>query len=103
MLENKLGITNASELFEAEEKITKKKALELFENGMLNTLETGKFSSLKAIHKYLFDEIYFFAGEVRTVRQLPFCTFALFGRQRLNISIKCRSLPLMKLLKNMWR
>lgn len=66
-LENKLGITSSPELAEAEERISKKKALELFENGILDTLEAGTFSSLKAIHKYLFDEIYDFAGKVRTV------------------------------------
>lgn len=65
-LENKLGITSSSELADAEERISKK-ALELFENGILDTLEAGTFSSLKAIHKYLFDEIYDFAGKVRTV------------------------------------
>ena len=67
VLENKLGIQNAPELNEAEEKISKKKALELFESGKLNELEAGKFSSLKAIHKALFDDIYYFAGELRTV------------------------------------
>ena len=67
VLENKLEITNAPELNEAEEKISKKKALELFESGKLNELEAGKFSSLKVIHKALFDEIYYFAGEIRTV------------------------------------
>lgn len=67
VLENKLGITNSPELAEAEERISKKKAIELFENGILDKLEAGKFSSLKAIHKYLFEDIYFFAGEVRTV------------------------------------
>lgn len=66
-LENKLGITSSLELAEAEERISKKKALELFENGILDTLEAGTFSSLKAIHKYLFDKIYDFAGKVRTV------------------------------------
>ena len=66
-LENKLGIISSPELAEAEERISKKKALELFENGILDTLEAGTFSSLKAIHKYLFDEIYDFAGKVRTV------------------------------------
>lgn len=66
-LENKLGITSSPELAEAEERISKKKALELFENNILDTLEAGTFSSLKAIHKYLFDEIYDFAGKVRTV------------------------------------
>lgn len=66
-LENKLGITSSPELAEAEERISKKKALELFENNILDTLEAGTFSSLKAILKYLFDEIYDFAGKVRTV------------------------------------
>lgn len=66
-LENKLGITSSPELAEAEERISKKKAIELFENGTLDKLEAGKFVSLKAIHKYLFDDIYTFAGEVRKV------------------------------------
>ena len=66
-LENKLGITNSPELAEAEERISKKKAVELFENGLLDSLEAGTFATLKAIHKYLFDEIYYFAGELRTV------------------------------------
>lgn len=66
-LENKLGITSSPELAEAEERISKKKAAELFESGMLDTLEAGKTASLKAIHKYLFDDIYFFAGEIRNV------------------------------------
>lgn len=67
VLENKLGITNSPELAEAEERISKKKAIELFENGILDKLEAGKFESLKSIHKYLFEDIYSFAGEVRTV------------------------------------
>ena len=66
-LENKLGITSSPELAEAEERISKKKAAELFENGLLDRLEPGTTASLKAIHKYLFDEIYDFAGELRTV------------------------------------
>lgn len=66
-LENKLGLTSSAELAREEERISKKKAIELFENGMLDKLEAGTFSSLKAIHKYLFDEIYDFAGEIRTV------------------------------------
>lgn len=66
-VENKLGITSSPELAEAEERISKKKAVKLFENGLLDTLETGTFASLKAIHKYLFDDIYDFAGELRTV------------------------------------
>ena len=66
-LKNKLGITSSPELAEAEERISKKKAVELFENGLLDSLESGTTASLKAIHKYLFDEIYDFAGELRTV------------------------------------
>ena len=62
VLENKLGIKNSPELNETEEKISKKKALELFESGKLNKLETGKFSSRKTIHKVLFDNIYYFGG-----------------------------------------
>ena len=66
-LENKLGLTSSADLAREEERISKKKALELFENGMLDKLEAGKFSALKAIHKYLFEDIYNFAGELRTV------------------------------------
>ena len=66
-LDNKLGITSSPQLAEAEERISKKKAVELFENGLLNTLEAGTTASLKAIHKYLFDDIYYFAGELRDV------------------------------------
>lgn len=66
-LENKLGLTSSADLAREEERISKKKALWLFESGILDQLEAGKFSSLKQIHKYLFDEIYDFAGELRTV------------------------------------
>ena len=67
VLENKLGVTDSSELAREEEKISKKKALELFESGFLNNLEAGTFDSLSKIHKFLFDEIYYFAGEIRNV------------------------------------
>ena len=66
-LENKLGITESSALAREEEKISKKKALELFETGYLDTLTAGTFESLSLIHKYLFDEIYEFAGKMREV------------------------------------
>ena len=66
-LENKLGITDSSALAREEEKISKKKALELFETGYLDTLTAGTFESLSLIHKYLFDEIYEFAGKMREV------------------------------------
>lgn len=65
--ENKLGLSSSVELAHVEEKISKKKAAALFESGLLHQLEAGKFSSLQVIHKYLFDEIYEFAGELRTV------------------------------------
>lgn len=66
-LENKLGLTSSADLAREEERISKKKAIELFENGILDKLEAGTFSALRAIHKYLFDEIYEFAGEIRNV------------------------------------
>ena len=66
-LENKLGITNSAELAREEERISKKKAVELFESGSLDKLAPGRFASLQAIHKALFEGIYDFAGELRTV------------------------------------
>lgn len=66
-LKNKFGITDSAELARTEEKISKKKAVELFEYGLLDKLEAGKFSALAEIHKYLFGEIYDFAGIVRDV------------------------------------
>jgi cell filamentation protein len=66
-LDNKLGITSSAELAREEERISKKKAVELFESGTLDKLEPGKFASLQAIHKALFEDIYDFAGQIRTV------------------------------------
>ena len=66
-MENKLGITDSAELAREEERISKKKAVELYDKGLLDELEAGKFSSLAFIHKYLFEEIYDFAGVVRDV------------------------------------
>ena len=66
-LENKLGLTNSTDLAREEERISKKKALELFESGVLDTLPAGKFSTLQKIHEYLFSDIYNFAGKVRSV------------------------------------
>ena len=65
--ENKLGLTSSADLAREEERISKKKALELFEKGVLDNLPAGKFSTLQTIHKYLFGDIYYFAGELRTV------------------------------------
>ncbi len=67
MLDNKLGINNSTDLAREEERISKKKAVELFENNILDTLEVGKFSTLQTIHKYLFEDIYDFAGKLRNV------------------------------------
>ena len=67
VFENKLGITSSAELACEEERISKKKAVELFETGTLDKLEPGKFASLQAIHKALFEDIYDFAGQLRTV------------------------------------
>ena len=66
-LDNKLGLTSSAELACEEERISKKKAAELFEKGILDNLPAGKFSTLQVIHKYLFEDIYDFAGELRTV------------------------------------
>ena len=66
-LENKLGLTSSTDLAREEERISKKKALELFEKAVLNNLSVGKSSTLQAIHKYLFEDIYDFAGEIRTI------------------------------------
>ena len=66
-LENKLGLTSSADLAREEERLSKKKAVELFEKRVLDNLPAGKFSTLQVIHKYLFEDIYAFAGEIRTV------------------------------------
>lgn len=66
-LENKFGLTSSADLAREEEFVSKKRAVELFENRVLDSLPAGKFSTLQAIHKYLFEDIYDFAGELRTV------------------------------------
>lgn len=66
-LENKLGITSSAELATQEERLSKKRALELFESGMMDKLEPGTFKTLQVIHKQLFMDIYDFAGKVRSV------------------------------------
>ena len=65
MLENKLGITNFLDLAHEEERITKLKALELFDTNKIDEFEIGTFKGLSCIHKYLFDDIYSFAGKIR--------------------------------------
>lgn len=66
-LENKLGITNSAELANAEEKLTKIRAAELFEQGLLDRFEVGTYHGLQQIHGYLFQDVYDFAGQTRTV------------------------------------
>lgn len=67
MLENKLGLTSSADLAREEERISKKKAVELFEKGILDDLPAGVFSTLQVIHRYLFEDIYPFVGKIRTV------------------------------------
>lgn len=67
VLKNKLGITNSADLAKEEEKLSKKRAVELFEEGLLSLADAGSFSSLQKIHEYLFQDIYDFAGKIRTV------------------------------------
>ena len=67
MLENKLGLTSSAELAREEERISKKKAAELFEKGILDDLPAGVFSTLQVIYRYLFEDIYPFAGKIRSV------------------------------------
>ncbi len=64
-LKNKLGISDSAKLAQEEEKITKKKALELFDKKIIDTFEVGTFKGLQEIHKYLFEDIYDFAGKIR--------------------------------------
>lgn len=67
MPENKLGLTSSTDLAREEERISKKKAVELFGNNLLDSLPAGRFSTLQSIHRFLFEDIYFFAGKIRTV------------------------------------
>ena len=69
-LDNKLGISDSFKLANEEEKISKKKALEIFQTGFLNSLQAGSLEALIQIHKYLFEDIYNFAGQLRTVNML---------------------------------
>ena len=66
-LKNKLGLTDAAALMREEERLSKQKALWLFESGTLDALPVGTFASLCEIHRILFSDIYEFAGEIRTV------------------------------------
>lgn len=77
ILQNKLGLTSEAELARAEEKLSKTRALELYDTGLLDTFEVGTFKGLAAIHKCLFGDVYEFAGQMRTVniaKEIPLCT-----------------------------
>jgi cell filamentation protein len=67
ILENKLNLTNQVELARAEEKISKQKAKQLYDSGLINDVQAGTFEGLSAIHRFLFEDIYSFAGNIRTV------------------------------------
>lgn len=99
-LENKFGLTSSADLAREEEFVSKKRAVELFENSVLDSLPAGKFSTLQAIHKYLFEDIYDFAGELRTVNiakvifvLLLYCTC----RRHLKALTRCRRRALTRL------
>ena len=66
-LNNKLGITDSTELAREEERLSKKRAAEMFESGWLDTLMPGTYVALQMIHKQLFQDIYEFAGQTRVV------------------------------------
>lgn len=66
-LQNKLGLTDELELAREEERSSKQKALALYDTGLLNTFPVGTFAGLAMIHKYLFEDIYEFSGQMRTV------------------------------------
>lgn len=66
-LENKLGISDSRDLAHEEERLTKKRALELYDNDLLSSFEVGTFAGLKSIHGYLFQDVYDFAGKMRNV------------------------------------
>lgn len=66
-LENKLGITDSASLAREEEVLSKKRALELYQSGRLDTLAPGTWQTLSEIHHCLFSDLYDFAGKLRTV------------------------------------
>ena len=67
ILENRMNITDSAELAYEEERISKKKAAQLFDNKLLDSIPAGKFDTLQATHKYMFEDVFGFAGEIRTV------------------------------------
>lgn len=105
-LENKLGLTSSANLAREEERLSKKKAVELFENGVFDTLPAGKFSTLQAIHKYLFEVIYDFAGKLRTVNlakgNFRFAPLMYLEAALANID-KMPQFTFDEIIENMWK
>ena len=103
MLNNKLGITNEIELNKEEERITKLKALELFDTNKINEFEVGTTKGLCDIHKYLFSDVYEFAGKIRDVNlakgNFRFAP-AMYLEEALKKLMTCQKIILIILLKN---
>ena len=95
-LENKLGLTSSAELAREEERISKKKAVNLFDFAILKLLSDGTYKTLAAIHKYLFEDIYDLAGEIRTVNMAKGNFRLCTCKRHLKASIKCHSQHLMR-------
>ena len=99
ILENRLNITDSAELACDEERISKKKAVQLFDNKFLDSFPAGKFDTLQAIHKYMFEDVFDFAGEIRTVN-LAKSNFRfaplMYLQAALITLIKCRNRLLMR-------
>ena len=98
ILDNKLGITDPAELSRQEERISKIRAKEMFETGYLNTLKPGTFETLKKIHKFLFEEIYEFAGNLRNVNMAK-GSFRFTPLTYLEEAIKNKDTEIKELLK----
>jgi fido (protein-threonine AMPylation protein) len=102
VLQNKLNITNQLDLDKAEEKISKQKARQFFESGEINRVEVGSFKGLSQSHTYLFDDIYDFAGKLRTVN-IAKGSFRFIWISLWNMLATCHKAILMKLSKTMLR
>ena len=102
-----MNITDSAELAREEERISKTRAIELFETNFLSSLNAGTFDALCKIHAFLFSDIYDFAEKVRTVNiakgNFRFAPLMYLNAALENIEKKCHRTPLMKSLKNTWK